>query len=224
MFGGRGKRETGISSSAARVPVTGTAGLRSGKEEYMKVAVSSTGKDLDSQIDPRFGRCAYFLIVETDDLSFEAFDNESIALGGGAGIQSAQFVASKGVKAVLTGNCGPNAVRTLSAAGIELFVGQNGTAREAVERFKKGEIYPATEANVTDHYGMGGGGRGMGMGGGRGMARGSGISMRGDSSPPPRRASSREEELQRLKDQTLDLKRQMEEIQARIDHLEKGQE
>ena len=71
----------------------------------MKIAVSSSGKGLDSQIDSRFGRCAYFLIVETDDMSFEVFDNESSALGGGAGIQSAQFVASKGVKAVITGNC-----------------------------------------------------------------------------------------------------------------------
>jgi len=79
----------------------------------MRVAVSSTGNKLDSQIDPRFGRCTYFLIIETDDMSFEVVNNENIALGGGAGIQSAQFVASKGVSAVLTGNCGPNAVRTL---------------------------------------------------------------------------------------------------------------
>ncbi|MBW1920081.1 MAG: dinitrogenase iron-molybdenum cofactor biosynthesis protein, partial [Deltaproteobacteria bacterium] len=69
----------------------------------MRVAVSSSGDQLDSQIDPRFGRCAYFLIVETDDMSFVAFPNENVALGGGAGIQSAQFVASKGVKAVITG-------------------------------------------------------------------------------------------------------------------------
>ncbi|RLB37387.1 MAG: dinitrogenase iron-molybdenum cofactor biosynthesis protein, partial [Deltaproteobacteria bacterium] len=137
----------------------------------MKVAVSSTGKDLDSQIDPRFGRCAYFLIIDTDDMSFEVFDNENIALGGGAGIQSAQFVASKGAKVVITGNCGPNAVRTLNAAGIEVIVGQSGTVREAVERFRKGQLNPSSEPNVPDHYGMGGGrsgrpgmGRGMGMG------------------------------------------------------------
>ncbi len=64
----------------------------------MKVAISSSGKDLDSLIAPRFGRCPYFLIVETDNMSFEVFDNESIALGGGAGIQSAQFISSKGAK------------------------------------------------------------------------------------------------------------------------------
>ena len=83
----------------------------------MKVAVSSTAKDLEAQIEPRFGRCPYFIIVDTDDMSFEAFDNESMSLGGGAGIQSAQFVASKGAKVVITGNVGPNAVSTLSAAG-----------------------------------------------------------------------------------------------------------
>ncbi len=57
----------------------------------MKIAITSTGPTLDDPVDPRFGRCAYFVIVKTNDMSFEAFDNESIALGGGAGIQAAQF-------------------------------------------------------------------------------------------------------------------------------------
>ena len=104
----------------------------------MKLAVSSQGKNIESPVDPRFGRCAYFLIVETDDLRFEAFDNENRSLGGGAGIQSAQLVASKGAKVILTGFCGPNAVRTLSAAGIELYVVQSGTVKEAVEKHIKG--------------------------------------------------------------------------------------
>jgi len=149
----------------------------------MKIAVSSSGKDLDSQVDPRFGRCAYFIIVETDDMSFEAFDNESIALGGGAGIQSAQFVASKGAVVVITGNCGPNAVQTLAAASVKIYVGQSGTVRESIEKYMKGDIKSTNTPNVADHYGMGGGagmgrgmGRGMGMGkgmgGGRGMGRG----------------------------------------------------
>ena len=131
----------------------------------MKVAVSASGKDLDSPIDPRFGRCAYFVVVETEGMAFEAFDNSNAALGGGAGIQSAQFVASKDVKAVITGHCGPNAVRTLNAAGIEVFVGQSGTVREAVERFVEGALTNTTQPNVPDHFGMGGGmGRGKGMG------------------------------------------------------------
>ena len=89
----------------------------------MKIAVSSTGKNLDSQLDPRFGRCAYYLVVDSDDMSSEVFPNESATMGGGAGIQAAQFLASQKVQVVITGNCGPNAVQTLSAAGIELFAG-----------------------------------------------------------------------------------------------------
>jgi predicted Fe-Mo cluster-binding NifX family protein len=142
------------------------------RREKMKIALSSTAKDLDSAMDPRFGRCAYFLIVETDSMSFESFNNQSAALGGGAGIQSAQFIASKGVSAVITGNCGPNAMRTLSAAGINVILGQTGTVRDAVEKFKRGELSPASEANVGSHYGTGmGSGPGQGMGRGMGMGR-----------------------------------------------------
>ena len=161
----------------------------------MKVAVSSSEGDLDAQIDPRFGRCAYFIIVETDDMSFEVFDNENIALGGGAGIQSGQFVASKGAKTIITGNAGPNAVRTLSAAGVEVIVGQEGTVRKAIEDYKERKLKSTNEANVADHYGMGnssvqdtgvadpprqgglGTGGGMGMGRGGGMGRGRGMGM-----------------------------------------------
>ena len=135
----------------------------------MKIAISSMGRDLDASIDPRFGRCAFFVIVDTDDMSFEAFDNKNIALGGGAGIQSAQFVASKGAKVVITGNVGPNAVRTLSTAGVELVTGQTGIVRKAVEDYKKGKLSGVKEANVSNHYGTGGGaGMGRGMGRGRG--------------------------------------------------------
>ena len=212
----------------------------------MRVAVSSSGSDLESQIDTRFGRCAYFLIVETDDMSFEAYDNENIALGGGAGIQSAQFVASKGAKAVITGNCGPNAMRTLAAAGTEVFIGQSGTVKDAVKRYKNHELKPATEANVPDHFGtseqqpvrktqpqvsdwtMGRGtgmGRGMGMCGRRGMTRGvgrnigqTGWSDSNQTGPGPR---SNDQEVSFLKEQAEDLKRQVDEIYSRIKQLEK---
>ncbi|MBW1817339.1 MAG: NifB/NifX family molybdenum-iron cluster-binding protein [Deltaproteobacteria bacterium] len=112
----------------------------------MKIAVSANGNDLDASIDPRFGRCAFFLVVDPETMTFEAYDNENIALGGGAGIQSAQFVASKGVKAVITGNCGPNAVRTLSAAGIDVVMGQSGTVAQAVEAYKRGKLSAGTAA------------------------------------------------------------------------------
>lgn len=136
------------------------------EEGIMKVAVSATGNSLNARIDPRFGRCAYFLLVDTDNMAFEAFDNQDIAHGGGAGIQAAQFIASKGVKAVITGNCGPNAVRTLNAAGIDVIMGQDGTALEAVERYRRGELTASREPNVSEHHGMRGA-AGGGRGGGR---------------------------------------------------------
>jgi predicted Fe-Mo cluster-binding NifX family protein len=150
----------------------------------MKIAVSSSGKDLDSLVDPRFGRCAYFLLVETDDMSFEVFDNQSIASGGGAGIQSAQFISSKGAKAVITGNCGPNAVKTLAAAGIEVFLENTGIVREVLQKFKNGELTSTNMGNVSEYSGLGdraSSGRGMGLGGQRGMGRGRGMGGRGGS-------------------------------------------
>lgn len=121
----------------------------------MRVAISATGRTLDAAVDPRFGRCAILVLVETDDMNFEAIDNDSSSLGGGAGIQTAQRVAHQGVRAVLTGNCGPNAHQTLSAAGIEVFVGCSGTVSEAVARFKAGQLQPAAAPNVAEHSGMG---------------------------------------------------------------------
>ena len=147
----------------------------------MKIAVSATGKDLDCQIDSRFGRCAYFIIVETDDMSFEAFDNQNAALAGSAGVQSASFVASQAVKCVLTGNCGPKAASVFSSTGIDVYTGQKGVVRDVVENFKKGQI-AATGTNVPEKFGSAasfGGGRGMGGGGGRGMGGGGGRCMGG---------------------------------------------
>lgn len=124
----------------------------------MKIAISSTGKTLDAAVDPRFGRCAILLFVETDDMSFEVVDNASSSLGHGAGIQTAQLVAQKDAKAVLTGNCGPNAHQTLTAAGIDVYVGCSGTVAEAVARFKAGELQPAASPNVAEHSGLKGSG------------------------------------------------------------------
>jgi predicted Fe-Mo cluster-binding NifX family protein len=141
----------------------------------MKIAVSSKGMNLDSRIDPRFGRCAYFLLVETGDMSFEVFDNQSIALGGGAGVQSAQFISSKGAKAVITGNCGPNAVKTLTTAGIEVFLGNTGIVKEVLQKYRNGKLTSTNIANTSEYSGLGGrttSGRGMGLGGQGGVGRG----------------------------------------------------
>jgi len=184
----------------------------------MKIAISSDGKSLDSEIDPRFGQCAYFLIIETDDMSFEAFKNENLALGGGAGIQSAQFVASKGAKAIITGNCGPNAVRTLSAADIEMFVGQNGGVRETIESYKRGDMTSATGANVADHYGMA---DGFAQGYGMGMGRATTVSRWAPPNRPGSGSLPRQEELNQSKDLANDLDNQIEVVESRIRNLDK---
>jgi predicted Fe-Mo cluster-binding NifX family protein len=119
----------------------------------MKIAVTSTGKILDSQVDPRFGRTAYFIIVDTETMDFTVIENENIAAGGGAGISSAKTVIDTGAQAVLTGNCGPNAERTLNAAGVKLYTSVNGTVSEAVELFKAGKLTETTEPNVQTHFG-----------------------------------------------------------------------
>lgn len=119
----------------------------------MRIAISSSGPDLDAQVDPRFGRCQYFIFVDPETLEFEAVANTNIGASGGAGIASAQMVASKGVEAVLTGNCGPNAYETLSAAGIHVITSATGTVRNAVDRYKKGQWQEATEPSVTAHFG-----------------------------------------------------------------------
>jgi predicted Fe-Mo cluster-binding NifX family protein/Pyruvate/2-oxoacid:ferredoxin oxidoreductase delta subunit len=173
----------------------------------MKIAVTAKGKSLGDQVDPRFGRCPYFLVVDIDsaDMKFDAIENPNIALGGGAGIQSAQLMAEHDVTYVLTGNCGPNAFQTLEAAEIQVITGVNGIVRQIVEQFKSNAFSTASNPNVASHYGIGaggtaatggtaqpfvqqdeteggftigrgaGGGMGRGMGGGRGGGRGMGT-------------------------------------------------
>lgn len=147
----------------------------------MKVAVSAYGEDLNAEINPRFGRCDYILIVDTDQMRFESFSNDNKELSGGAGTQTACFVASKGVEAVLTGSCGPKAMNIFNAENIPVHTGQTGTVLEVVERFKKGTpTAPGSQpgmgggSGTGGGRGMGGGGRGMGVGSGRGMGGGSG--------------------------------------------------
>ena len=119
----------------------------------MKIAVTSTGKTLDSQVDPRFGRAACFIVVDTETMEFSVIENESVAAAGGAGISSAKAVIDAGAEAILTGNCGPNAERTLTAAGIKIYTGASGTVSEAIELFKSGKLTEATGPNVQPHFG-----------------------------------------------------------------------
>jgi len=150
----------------------------------MTICVTAAGSDLDAPVDPRFGRAAWFVIVDTETMNFEPVQNPNVSVGGGAGIQAAQMVAERGVEAVLTGNCGPNAFAALSAANVQIFTGVGGTVRQAVEQYKAGAFASNASPNVGTHFGTGGGqgmgggqgkGRGQGMGGGQGMGRGQGM-------------------------------------------------
>lgn len=120
----------------------------------MKICVTSQGNTLDAQVDPRFGRCAYFIVVDSDTMEFQALENKSAQYSGGAGIQSGQFMAASGVKAVLTGNVGPNAFQTLQAAGIKIYTGVSGSVRNAIEEYKKGGMKSAGGASVDSKFGM----------------------------------------------------------------------
>jgi len=120
----------------------------------MKIGVSSTGENLEANVDPRFGRCKYFLIIDSDSMKYETISNESAIASGGAGIKAAQTIAKKGVKIAITGNMGPNAYQTLNAAGIKIFTGADGTVKQAIEQYKKGELKESQQANVNRHSGL----------------------------------------------------------------------
>ncbi len=121
----------------------------------MKVAISSTGDNLDSNIDPRFGRCNMFLIVDTETMATELKTNNSVTAAHGAGIGAAQTVASMGVKAVITGHVGPNAHMALSGAKVDIYTVSGGTIRNAVEKLKSGELTKTASPTVGGHFGQG---------------------------------------------------------------------
>jgi predicted Fe-Mo cluster-binding NifX family protein len=119
----------------------------------MKIAISSTGKDLDSQIDPRFGRAAYILVVDLADETVEVLENsENANAFKGAGIQAAATVADCGADVLLTGFCGPNAFRTLAAAGVKVVNNMSGTVKDALQEFNNGRFSFAEDANVEGHW------------------------------------------------------------------------
>jgi predicted Fe-Mo cluster-binding NifX family protein len=119
----------------------------------MQVAVSCSGEKLDSLVDQRFGRTAQFIVYDLDADTFKVIDNaQNLQAAQGAGIQSARTVADSGAKAVITGNVGPKAYRTLNAAGIDIYLIKSGTVKEAIEELKKGNLVKSTGANVDGHW------------------------------------------------------------------------
>jgi len=120
----------------------------------VKICITAEGAKLDSTVDQRFGRCQYFIFVDTDTLEFEAVQNENVSGTGGVGVQSGQLVAEKQAKTVITGKVGPNAAQTLQAAGIDVVLDVSGSVKDAVEKFRKGELKPTKGSNADEKSGL----------------------------------------------------------------------
>jgi predicted Fe-Mo cluster-binding NifX family protein len=119
----------------------------------MKIAVTSTGTDIDSEVDPRFGRAAYIIIVDSETFEFEVVDNkDNVNAMKGAGIQAARMVSDKGADVLLTGFCGPNAFKAMNAARIKVANDAKGTVREAVQAYLDGKLPLADSANVEGQW------------------------------------------------------------------------
>ncbi len=186
----------------------------------MKIAVSSTGSSLDAEVEPRFGRCPYFIIADTETEEFEVMDNASAMAAGGAGIAAAQAIASKGAQAVLTGHCGPNAHQALSAAGIAIITDVSGKVKDAIDAFRSGKFAASQKPNVPDHFGMSAG-QGAAGGMGHGMGKGCGGRGRAAQAGPAVSQSAAEQDLAELKSRAQILAQELADLQRRIDEMEK---
>ncbi len=119
----------------------------------MKIAITAFEERLTSQIDLRFGRAKYLIVVDTDTGDFKAHDNSvNLNAAQGAGIQTGGNIVNLGVEAVITGNVGPNAFRTLNVAGVKMFLAEKQTVQEAIDSFKAGKLKEVDKANVEGHW------------------------------------------------------------------------
>jgi predicted Fe-Mo cluster-binding NifX family protein len=106
----------------------------------MRIAVTSQGPDLQSQVDPRFGRARYLIVVNTETKESSALDNSrNLNTSQGAGIQTVKDLVNEGVDAVLTGHVGPKAQEALEAAQVQVFLGASGTVEEALLELGSGQ-------------------------------------------------------------------------------------
>lgn len=139
-----------------------------------KIAVSSQGQDLQSQVDPRFGRAAYFLVIDEQDMSCTVLDNtQARDMSSGAGIQAAETVARAGATVIVTGMVGPKAYQALETAGVAVVQDAKGSVEEAVQAYRAGSL-GSGDSSPAGGRGKGGGGGGGGKGGGKGGGRGMG--------------------------------------------------
>ena len=119
----------------------------------MLIAVTSQGKDLAGEVEPRFGRAKHFLLVDSETMHLQVVENhQSLNLPQGAGIQAAMNVIIHEPEVVLTGNCGPKAYQTLNAADIKVVVGVSGRIEDAIQAYLRGEFEHAKDANVEGRW------------------------------------------------------------------------
>ena len=119
----------------------------------MKVAVTAQGRELNSPVDPRFGRARFFIVADTDTGAFSVADNaQNLNAAQGAGIQAGRNVVELGVEAVITGHVGPKAFATLQAGGVNIYTGATGSVADAIEQFKAGKLKQSTTADVEGHW------------------------------------------------------------------------
>ncbi|MCP3888913.1 MAG: dinitrogenase iron-molybdenum cofactor biosynthesis protein [Desulfobulbaceae bacterium] len=151
----------------------------------MRLCITSTGKDIEANIDPRFGRAAWLLIIDTDTNAVEVVANNAASQAqGGAGVSAAQIVIDKNVDTLLTGRLGPNALKVFQTSGIKLIEGVSAedTVSQVLARFKNGEYNePPAPSQAAPRAQSGGGrgrGRGRGVGGGGGQGMGGGGQRR----------------------------------------------
>ena len=122
-------------------------------DSIVNVAITSEGKELDSKVDPRFGRAAYFIIVDPETMAFEVVENsQNLNLPQGAGIQAGKTIVDQKVDVLLTGNCGPKAFQVLQSGGVKVITSVAGQVRDAILQFKNNELKEAENANVDGHW------------------------------------------------------------------------
>jgi len=119
----------------------------------VKIAITAQGEELSSEIDLRFGRAKWIIVADTETGDFAAHDNVvNLNAVQGAGIQTGQNIANLNVEAVITGNVGPNAFKTLNAAGVKIFLAERQTVENAINSFKEGNLKEVDQANVEGHW------------------------------------------------------------------------
>ncbi len=172
----------------------------------MKVAISASQGDINAPVDPRFGRCPYYVFIDTETNAAEIVQNQAAMAGGGAGIQAAQAVVERGANAVITGNMGPNAFQVFDAAGVTVYTATNMTVSQAVEVFKAGNLTQVGAPTGPAHAGMG---RGMGAG------------APNPAPPPPSAPPPPQDELSALQQEVSELRTSVAKLLDKVDKLTK---